>query len=60
MQKTIYRVAPGVAEINGKKVPTSRKVTLTEAEALYDLAHGRIEVEAPAKPARRSRRKVAP
>lgn len=60
MLKTIYRVAAGVPEINGKPVPSSRKVTLTDAEALYDLAHGRITAEVPAvKPARRSRRKVA-
>lgn len=38
----LYLAAPGVAEINGAPVPANRRVRLTEAEALYDLAHGRL------------------
>lgn len=37
-----YRVADGVAWVNGRTVPENRIVSLTEAEALFDLAHGRI------------------
>lgn len=45
MQKNIYRAAPGVDEVNGQPVPVSGRVSLTETEALYDLAHGRIAEE---------------
>lgn len=40
--KKLYVVAPGVTEINGAPVPANRRVSLTEAEALYDLGHGRL------------------
>lgn len=50
--KKLYLVAPGVTEINGAPVPSNRRVSLTEAEALYDLGHGRL-IPAPArKPSR--------
>lgn len=42
MQNKIYRVAEGVDHVNGRKVPEDRRVTLSEAEALYDRALGRI------------------
>ena len=47
--KKIYLVAPGVTEINGARVPASRRVELTEAEALYDLGHGRLTLPPPRK-----------
>ncbi len=37
-----YRVMDGVERVNGTKV-ASKTVSLTPAEALYDLALGRIE-----------------
>ena len=48
-----YTVADGVEWINGAPVPESREVDLSEAEALYDLALGRIRE----KPARRTKAK---
>lgn len=50
--KKLYQVAPGVTEINGAPVPSNRRVSLTDAEALYDLAHGRLELvrKPPARP----------
>ncbi|GAA5542425.1 hypothetical protein [Brucella sp. NBRC 113783] len=42
MTKNIYRVRPGVVWINGARVPSSGRVSLTETEARYDLDHGRI------------------
>ena len=49
--KTLYVVAPGVTEINGAPVPSNRRMSLTEAEALYDLAHGRLQPAPPRKTA---------
>lgn len=43
MSKNIYRVRPGVIWVNGARVPSSGKVTLTTSEAKFDLDHGRIE-----------------
>lgn len=40
--KTEYLVSAGVAEINGLPVPKDRRMMLTDAQALYDLAHGRL------------------
>lgn len=37
-----YYVQPGVGFINGKATPADGKVSMTEAEALYDLAQGRL------------------
>lgn len=48
--KKLYRAAPGVATVNGSDVPETGLIRLTEAEALFDLAHGRIVLEAPALP----------
>ncbi|MCF1502909.1 hypothetical protein L0F51_03900 [Afifella sp. H1R] len=42
MVKTEYIVADGVEWVNGARVPATRRVRLTEAEALYDRALGRI------------------
>lgn len=47
--KKIYVVAPGVTEINGIRVPSNRRVALTDAEALYDLGHGRLTLPPPRK-----------
>lgn len=44
MKKT-YLVAEGVTEINGAPVPVNRRVELTDAEALYDLAHDRLQLQ---------------
>jgi hypothetical protein len=44
--KKPFKAAPGVATVNGAAVPSSGVVMLTEAEARYDLAHGRISPEA--------------
>ncbi|WP_152544458.1 hypothetical protein [Brucella rhizosphaerae] len=38
-----YRARPGVEWVNGARVPATRKVNLSEAEARFDLDHGRIE-----------------
>ncbi|MCR6672199.1 hypothetical protein [Devosia ginsengisoli] len=51
--KKLYLVAPGVTTINGAPVPGNRRMSLTEAEARYDLAHGRLSLA----PARRPRAK---
>jgi hypothetical protein len=53
--KKLYLVAPGVTEINGVPVPSNRRVSLTDAEALYDLGHGRLT---PAPPRETTRRKA--
>lgn len=45
-----YHVADGVDWVNGKRVPKSRKVELTKAEAKFDLDHGRISSKPFAKP----------
>lgn len=42
MSSKKYIVADGVDWINGKRVPADRVVHLTEREALYDLALGRV------------------
>lgn len=42
MDKIPYRVREGVDWINGARVPADRLVDLTEAEARYDRALGRI------------------
>lgn len=44
MTKKTYRVRPGVEWVNGTRVPESRKVSLTDTEARFDLDHGRIEI----------------
>jgi len=46
MEKRDYDVAEGVSWVNGTRVPANRVVTLTEAEARYDLALGRISLKA--------------
>lgn len=51
--KKLYLVAPGVTEINGAPVPTNRRVSLTEIEAMYDLGHGRLTLVPPRKPTQR-------
>lgn len=42
--KKSYMAASGVTHVNGQPVPSSRLVVLSEAEALYDLSLGRIEL----------------
>lgn len=46
MSKQTYVVVPGVEAINGKAVPASREMVLTDREALFDLSLGRIERKA--------------
>ena len=41
MQK--YKVRDGVERVNGKRVPDSRIVELSDAEAKYELAMQKIE-----------------
>ncbi len=48
MKKT-YLVAEGVTEINGAAVPASRRVSLTDAEALYDLSYDNLTPAPPRK-----------
>ena len=54
MSKKTYAVLPGVDWVNGDPVPESREVTLSAAEARYDLELGRIQLaenhEPPAEP----------
>lgn len=42
MTKRTYRVAEGVAWVNGQRVPDDRTVVLSRDEARFDLDHGRI------------------
>lgn len=49
-----YLVREGVDWINGARVPADRIVSLTDAEALYDMGLGRIE----ALPAKAGSRKI--
>lgn len=49
--KKPFKAAPGVVSVNGAAVPETGVVMLTDAEALYDLAHGNITPEAPKSPA---------
>lgn len=44
MKKT-YKVAPGVAWVNGARVPADRKVQLTDAEARFDIEQGRVTLD---------------
>lgn len=43
--KRAYKVAPGVAWVNGVRVPDDRKVQLTDAEARFDIEQGRITLD---------------
>lgn len=43
MQQKLYRVAEGIGHVNGAPVPANRQVRLSDGEAAYDLALGRIE-----------------
>ncbi len=42
MNTKTYRVAEGIGHVNGAPVPTNRKVSLSDQEALFDQALGRI------------------
>ncbi|MFS2324033.1 hypothetical protein U2P60_01095 [Brucella sp. H1_1004] len=44
MTSKTYRVRPGVDWVNGARVPATRKVSLSDVEARYELDHGRIEL----------------
>ncbi|WP_029065622.1 hypothetical protein [Labrenzia sp. DG1229] len=48
MSKKTYYVAAGVEIVNRAPVPKNRRVRLTESEAIYDLALGRISARKPA------------
>lgn len=50
MSKISYRVAPGVPTINGQRVPPSRVMALSPAEAMFDQAHGRLVPDLPEPP----------
>ena len=52
--KKAFVAAPGVRSVNGSDVPANRVIMLTDVEALYDLAQGRI-LPAPTKPKRARR-----
>lgn len=43
--RKLYRVREGVAWVNGTRVPDTRIVELTEAEARFDLDQGRLEAD---------------
>ncbi|WEK04562.1 MAG: hypothetical protein P0Y65_20700 [Candidatus Devosia phytovorans] len=58
MHRTSYLVADGVEWVDGKPVPANRRMSLTDAEALYDLAQGRIALPPPRQP-RKPRIKAA-
>lgn len=45
MDTKTYLVREGVDWIDGARVPDTRKVSLTSAQALFDLAHGRITLD---------------
>lgn len=45
MSKIWYRVAPGVMWVNGAPVPEDRRVSLSKAEAAFDIGQGRISPE---------------
>lgn len=44
MKKVRYKVLGGIEYVNGAKVPAGREVDLSEAEASFDLAQGRISL----------------
>lgn len=46
-QTKVYRVREGVEWVNGARVPEDRLVTLTAAQARFDLEQGRIELDKP-------------
>ncbi|MBN9033742.1 MAG: hypothetical protein BGO05_07280 [Rhizobiales bacterium 63-7] len=46
-----FRIKPGVAWINGGAVGNAKTVSLTSAEAAYDLALGRISPASKPEPA---------
>jgi len=56
MDKKDYSVAARVNRVNGQPVALSGRVSLTDVEALYDRALGRIQPAAT--PQRRRRRKA--
>lgn len=57
-EKQNYRVREGVEWVNGARVPASRIVRLTDAEARFDREQGRIEsITDAAAPAARSTRR---
>ncbi|MDX6806314.1 hypothetical protein [Terrihabitans rhizophilus] len=45
MSKKTYQALPGVEWVNGSRVPESREIKLTAAEARFDLDQGRIELK---------------
>lgn len=42
MKKKTFFVPKGVHAVNGQRVPRSRKVRLTESQAMHDLSLGRL------------------
>lgn len=57
MEKRNYKVIAPVKRIGGAPVPSNREVRLSDAEALYEKALGRVEVTAKSnRNARRPRR----
>lgn len=56
MEKRAYRVRDDVERINGKTVPADRMVYLTETEALFDRALGRLVPAQLKRPRRRRKR----
>lgn len=45
MDKHTYVVAEGISAVNGKPVPKSREMRLTEREALFDFSLGRLTLK---------------
>ena len=45
MSKKTYEALPGVEWVNGQPVPESREMELSAAEAMFDLAQGRIQLK---------------
>ncbi|PZR58969.1 MAG: hypothetical protein DI537_53500 [Stutzerimonas stutzeri] len=46
MTTKLYKVCPGVTEVNGEPVPRNRIIRLTASQALFDLSLGRIVEQA--------------
>jgi hypothetical protein len=42
MSKKTYYVADGVSAISAARIPASRKLRLTEGEAMHDVSLGRL------------------
>ncbi|MEP3049418.1 MAG: hypothetical protein ABJL55_16340 [Roseibium sp.] len=60
MTKKSYEVAERISVVNGAPVPDDRIVKLTDKEAMFDLANGRISPIVPKSKGGKSKSDTAP